>query len=60
VRGLDWLGPSRRREGCSGGAVMVALVAGGQTCARFLALDFIQDMLAQVGEGMTVGLGEPI
>ena len=44
----------------SGGAVMVALVAGGQTCARFLAPDFIQDMLAQVGEGMTVGLGEPI
>jgi hypothetical protein len=44
----------------SGGAVMVALVAGGQTCARFLAPDFIQDMLAQVSEGMTVGLGEPI
>jgi len=44
----------------SGGAVMVALVAGGQTCARFLAPDFIQDMLARVGEGMTVGLGEPI
>jgi hypothetical protein len=44
----------------SGGAAMVALVAGGQTCARFLAPDFIQDMLAQVGEGMTVGLGEPI
>jgi hypothetical protein len=44
----------------SGGTVMVALVAGGQTCARFLAPDFIQGMLAQVGEGMTVGLGEPI
>ena len=44
----------------SGGVVMVALVAGGQTCARFLAPDFVQDMLAQVGKGMTVGLGEPI
>src|SRR5580700_5511011 len=35
----------------SGGAVMIALVDGGQTCARFLAPDFIQDMLVQVGEG---------
>jgi hypothetical protein len=44
----------------SGGAVMIALVDGGQTCARFLAPDFIQDMLVQVGEGVTVGLGEHI
>jgi hypothetical protein len=33
----------------SGGAVMVALVADGQACARFLAPDFIQAMLVQVG-----------
>ena len=29
----------------SGGAVMVALVADGKACARFLAPDFIQTML---------------
>jgi hypothetical protein len=44
----------------SGGAVMIALVADGQACARFLAPDFIQAMLAQVGQGMTVGLGTPL
>jgi len=44
----------------SGGAVMVALVADDQACARFLAPDFIQAMLAQVGQGMTVGLGTPL
>ncbi len=44
----------------SGGAVMVALVADGKACARFLAPDFIQTMLIQVGEGMVVGLGTPL
>jgi hypothetical protein len=44
----------------SGGAVMVALVADGQACARFLAPDFIQTMLIQVGQGMVVGLGTPL
>jgi hypothetical protein len=44
----------------SGGAVMVALVADGQACARFLAPDFIQAMLVQVGQGMTVSLGTPL
>ncbi len=44
----------------SGGAVMVALVADGQACARFLAPDFIQTMLVQVGQGMIVGLGAPL
>ena len=44
----------------SGGAVMVALVADGQACARFLAPDFIQTMLVQVGQGMIVGLGTPL
>jgi hypothetical protein len=44
----------------SGGVVMLALVVDGQTCARFLAPDFIQSMLAQVGQRMIVGLGTPL
>ena len=44
----------------SGGAVMLALVDGGQSCARFLAPEFIQAMLVQVGQGITVGLGTPL
>ena len=44
----------------SGGSVMVALVADGQACARFLAPDFIQAMLVQVGQRVTVGLGTPL
>ncbi len=44
----------------SGGSVMLALVADGQACARFLAPDFIKTMLVQVGKGMTVGLGTPL
>jgi hypothetical protein len=43
----------------SGGSVMLALVANGQACARFLAPDFIRTMLIQVGKGITVGLGTP-
>ena len=43
----------------SGDAVMLALVADGQACARFLAPDFIKTMLIQVGKGMTIGLGTP-
>jgi hypothetical protein len=41
----------------SGDAVMLALVADGQSCARFLAPDFIQTMLTEIGQGATVGLG---
>ena len=44
----------------SGGSVMLALVADGQACARFLAPDFIQVMLAQVGQRVTLGLGTPL
>jgi hypothetical protein len=44
----------------SGSAVMVALVADGQSCARFLAPDFIKPMLVQVGQGVTVAAGTPI
>ncbi len=41
----------------SGGEVMLALVADGEACGRFLAPDFIQAMLVQVGKGVTVALG---
>jgi hypothetical protein len=44
----------------SGGSAMLALVADGQACARFLAPDFIRAMVAQVGQRMTVGLGTPL
>ena len=43
----------------SGDAVMLALVADGQACARFLAPDFIQTMLIQVGVGGTGHIGTP-
>jgi hypothetical protein len=39
---------------------MVALVADGQACARFLAPDFVEAMLIQVGQRVTVGLGTPL
>ncbi len=41
------------------GRAMIALVADGQSCARFLAPDFILSMLVQVGRGEngTVGVG---
>ncbi len=43
----------------AGGRAMIALVADGQSCARFLAPDFILSMLVQVGRGETgtVGVG---
>ena len=44
----------------SDGSVMVALIAQGQACARFLAPDFIQAMLIQVGRRVTVELGTPL
>jgi hypothetical protein len=43
-----------------GDTVMLALVADGQTCARFLAPDYIQAMLVEVGERVTVGPGTPL
>jgi hypothetical protein len=41
------------------GKAMIALVADGQSCARFLAPDFVLSMLVQVGRGEngTVGVG---
>lgn len=42
------------------GKSMVALVADGKTCARFLAPDFVLSMLAQVGTGENGTIGEPI
>ena len=44
----------------SDGSVMLVLVADGQARARFLAPDFIQAMLIQVGQRVTVGLGTPL
>jgi hypothetical protein len=44
----------------AGREAMLALVADGQACARFLAPDFIQAMLIQVGEGKTVHIGNPV
>ena len=42
------------------GKAMIALVADGKTCARFLAPDFILSMLVQVGRGESGKIGEPI
>jgi hypothetical protein len=42
------------------GKAMIALVAGGQTCARFLAPDFVLSMLVQVGKGENGAVGQPI
>jgi hypothetical protein len=42
------------------GKAMIALVAEGRTCARFLAPDFVLTMLAQVARGETGKIGEPI
>ena len=42
------------------GKAMVALVADGKACARFLAPDFILSMLAQVGKGENGTIGEQI
>ena len=43
----------------SGGEVMLALVADGLACARFLAPEFLQAMLVQVGHGQTIHIGTP-
>jgi hypothetical protein len=42
------------------GHSMVALVSGGETCARFLAPDFVLSMLTQVGKGEIEAAGDPI
>src|SRR5271165_1106014 len=44
----------------AGGVAMLALVADGQACARFLAPDFLQAMVIQVGEGKTTSIGMPV
>ena len=43
----------------AGGAAMLALVADGQACARFLASDFILGMLKEVGSGRVAHIGTP-
>ena len=42
------------------GKAMIALVADGQSCARFLAPDFILSMLVQVGRGESGTVGVAI
>jgi len=42
------------------GRSMIALVSGGEACARFLAPDFVLSMLTQVGQGETEAAGDPI
>jgi hypothetical protein len=42
------------------GRSMIALVSGGDTCARFLAPDFALSMRTQVGKGESVAAGDPI
>jgi hypothetical protein len=42
------------------GRSMVALVSGGEACARFLAPDFVLSMLTQVGKGEAEAAGDPI
>jgi hypothetical protein len=42
------------------GRSMIALVSGGEACARFLAPDFVLSMLTQVGKGETEAAGDPI
>jgi len=39
---------------------MLALVDGEEACARFLAPDFIQEMLIKVGEGKVAHIGTPV
>jgi hypothetical protein len=41
----------------SQGRVLVALVSGKEICARFLAPDFVTDMIMKVGEGEIVRPG---
>jgi hypothetical protein len=42
------------------GRSMIALVSGRETCARFLAPDFVLSMLVQVGKGEVQAAGDPI
>jgi hypothetical protein len=42
------------------GHSMIALVSGGETCARFLAPGFVLSMLSEVGKGESVAAGDPI
>lgn len=42
------------------GRSMIAIVSGGETCARFLAPDFVLSMLSQVAKGENVAAGDAI
>ncbi len=43
-----------------GRTAMLAIIADGQACARFLAPDFILAMLDEVGEGTIHHVGTPV
>lgn len=42
------------------GRSMIALVSGGESCARFLAPDFVMSMLSKVAKGENEAAGNPI
>jgi len=42
------------------GAVMLAIVSGSEACARFIAPDFIQAMLGEIGSGHIRQIGTPV
>jgi len=44
----------------AGDKAMIAIVSGEQACARFLAPDFVQAMLKQVGRGEYGVVGLPV
>jgi len=44
----------------AGDAVMLAIVSGGEACARFLAPDFVQAMLGEIREGRVRQVGLPV
>ena len=43
-----------------GNSVMIALVTGEQSCARFLAPDYVLKMLDDVATGMSPKIGSPL
>ena len=44
----------------AGDTVMLAIVSGGEACARFLAPDFIQGMLTDIHDGRVQQIGTPV
>jgi hypothetical protein len=44
----------------AGETVMLAIVSGGEACARFIAPDFIQGMLTDIHDGRVQQVGTPV